>query len=185
MYDNFERSVLGIWEKENSMITKKEGMKMIESLNLIDIYKIKKIEKIETEYKEKINKIRNNISLEDNLKDIIVKAEEQIKELYFSQFTKEQMEAYSKGNVIDQSGFSLISREEIKLTSNGSIYVNTMLENDEIHELYKEMHIKIDELSEKIKVVKAHVGIAKTKEEVEDILIKYDILNKKGKLVFD
>lgn len=33
------------------------------------------------------------------------------------------------------------------------------------------------------KTVKAHVGIAKTKEEVEEILTRYGIIDKKGKLV--
>ena len=43
---------------------------------------------------------------------------------------------------------------------------------------------KIEEVEEIVKTVKAHIGIAKTKEEVEEILKRYEILDKKsGKLV--
>ena len=46
---------LGIWNKENPMI-KKEGNKMLESMNLIDLYANKHKESIEKEAKEKIKK---------------------------------------------------------------------------------------------------------------------------------
>lgn len=177
----YETYFLGIWSKENKSI-KKEGNNMIESLQLIDLYEEKQIIKLEKEYKKKIEVIRDKISLRDKLYDIITKAEEQITELYFSQFSEEQKEAYSKGKIVDQSGFSLISREQIRLIPDGSIYVNEMIENEEIRNLYKELQVKRDEIKEKMRVVKAHVGIAKTKEEVEEILTNYGIL-KKGKLV--
>lgn len=181
--ENFNQMFLGIWEKENPTI-KKEGNKMIESINLIDLYEHKKGEKIEKEYHEKIYKIRSQLSLEDKFINIIKKAEEQITELYFSQFSEEQMDAYSKGKFLDQKGFSLITREQIRLTPDGSIYVNELLENDEIHNLYVEMANELNELKKQMKIVKAHIAIAKTKEEVEEILTRYGIL-KKGKLVID
>lgn len=177
----YETYFLGIWPKENKLI-KKEGNNMIESLQLINLYEEKQITKLEKEYKKKIKEERDKLSLRDKLNDIVTKAEEQINELYFSQFTEEQKEAYSKGKIIDQSGFSLICREPIRLTPDGSVYVNEMMENEEIHNLYKELSIKRDEIQEKMRVVRAHVGIAKTKEEVEEILTNYGIL-KKGKLV--
>ena len=48
--ENFSRMFLGIWEKENP-IAKKEGNKMIESINLIDLYANKHRESIEKETK--------------------------------------------------------------------------------------------------------------------------------------
>lgn len=177
----FERAFLGIWPKQNPTIRKK-GNKMIESLNLIDLYERKQGMKIEKEYNEKIDKIRTQLSLENKMSDIIVNAEEELRELYFSQFTQEQKENFEKGKIIDQSGFSLICREQIRLTPDGSIYVNGMIENDEIHNFYKEMQMKIEDLRDRTSIIRAHVGIAKTKEEVEEILTNYGIL-KKGKLV--
>lgn len=177
----YERCFLGLWPNENKS-KKKEGNNMIESLQLINLYEEKQIIKLEKEYKKKIEVIRDKLSLRDQLNDIITKAEEQITELYFSQFSEEQKEEYSKGKIVDQSGFSLISRKQIRLIPDGSIHVNEMIENEEIHNLYKELQVKREEIKEKMRVVKAHVGIAKTKEEVEEILTNYGIL-KKGKLV--
>ena len=57
----YERYCLGLWEVENPMI-KKEGNKMIESINLIDLYANKHRESIEKETKEKIEKIKNESS---------------------------------------------------------------------------------------------------------------------------
>ena len=99
----YETYFLGIWPKENKL-KKKEGNNMIESLQLIDLYEEKQIIKLEKECKKKIREERDKLSLRDKFNDIITKAEEQITELYFSQFTEEQKEAYSKGKIIDQSG---------------------------------------------------------------------------------
>ena len=179
----YERAFLGIWPKQNPTIEKKEGNKMIESMNLINLYEKNQCEKIEKEYHNKILEIREKLSLKEKVADIINKAEEELNKLYFSQFTEEQKKDWENGKVIDQSQFSLIRREEIRLTSDGTVYVNDFIENDEIHNLYKEMAIKLDEIKEKIKVIKTHVAIAKNKDEVEEILNRYDVLDKKGKLV--
>ena len=62
-------------------------------------------------------------------------------------------------------------------------FINSDFKNDEIKSLENEMVNKINELNDLVKTVKAHVGIAKTKEEVEEILTRYGIIDKKGKLV--
>lgn len=64
--ENFSRMFLGIWEKENP-ITKREGNKMIESINLIDLYANKHRESIEKETKEKVEKIKNESSIKNNM----------------------------------------------------------------------------------------------------------------------
>ena len=62
-------------------------------------------------------------------------------------------------------------------------YINTLFENEKIIEIKEITDKKLNELRSLAKTVKAHVAIAKTKEEVEEILTRYGILDKKGKLV--
>ena len=61
--------------------------------------------------------------------------------------------------------------------------INHTYTNNEIMKLETDMVNKVEELNDLAKTVKAHVGIAKTKEEVEEILTRYGIIDKKGKLV--
>ena len=65
-----------------------------------------------------------------------------------------------------------------------NINFNSCFDDEDIKKIKEETDKKIQELEEFVKTVKAHVGIAKTKEEVEEILKRYEILDKKsGKLV--
>lgn len=176
----YNRIVNGIQEIEN---LEKEGNNMIESINLVDLYAKKVSEKISEEANQKIKKIREENSLENKMFEIIENATNALNELYLSQLDDEQKEALSKGKWIDQNDFSLITREPIRLTTDGSLIVNELFNTDEITEIKEQTDKKLEELHEKVKIVKAHIGIAKTKEEVEDILKIYDVLDKKGKMV--
>lgn len=62
---------------------------------------------------------------------------------------------------------------------------NTIMINlwEEYYKLMNERESKLNEINDLFKTVKAHVGIAKTKEEVKEILTRYGIIDKKGKLV--
>ena len=62
-------------------------------------------------------------------------------------------------------------------------YTNDCIRNEEIEKVESDMANKIEEINDLVETVKAHVGIAKTKEEVEEILTRYGIIDKKGKLV--
>lgn len=164
---------------ENEILEKKEGNKMIESLNLIDVYAVKMVEKLEKEYEERKAQLQENNEVAKKYEEILAEAKSKIEELHMSQFTKEEKEQLLKGMPIGNKK-TLIVFEEILVHTDGA-YIQD--ETEEQAKLKKEYEEKVTELKELIKTVKAHVGIAKTKEEVEDILIKYDILNKKGMLV--
>lgn len=178
--ENFNRMFLGIWEKENP-ITKKEGNKMIESINLIDLYANKHRESIEKETKEKIEKIRNESSIKKQYDEITQKCKDDLQKLYISQFTDEEIEKVKE----TLEGLSSYQKELQHKTSicEFGYFINSDFKNDEIKSLENEMINKINELNDLVKTVKAHVGIAKTKEEVEEILTRYGIIDKKGKLV--
>lgn len=158
---------------------KKEGNKMIESLNLIDVYAVKMVEKLEKEYEERKAQLQENNEVAKKYEEILAEAKSKIEELHMSQFTKEEKEQLLKGMPIGDKKTLIVFEEILVHTDGAYIQDNT----EEQTKLKKEYEEKVTELKELIKTVKAHVGIAKTKEEVEDILIKYDILNKKGMLV--
>lgn len=160
---------------------KKEGNKMIESINLIDLYANKHKESIEKEAKEKIEKIKNESSIKKQYDEITQKCEDDLQKLYISQFTDEEIEK-AKETLEGLSSYQKELQHKTSICEFG-YFINSYFKNDEIKSLENEMVNKINELNDLVKTVKAHVGIAKTKEEVEEILTRYGIIDKKGKLV--
>ena len=178
--ENFSRMFLGIWEKENP-ITKKEGNKMIESINLIDLYANKHRESIEKETKEKVEELRKECDVINKYNELVEQFEKDCDELYLSQFTEEE-----KRKIIAEQ--HIVNDADKQLGASGDLNeykycINYDFCNDDYYELMNEKENKLNEINDLIKTVKAHVGIAKTKEEVEEILTRYGIIDKKGKLV--
>ena len=81
--DLYEKWLLGKFNK-------KEGNKMIESINLIDLYANKHKESIEKEAKEKIEKIKNESSIKKQYDEITQKCKDDLQKLYISQFRSEE-----------------------------------------------------------------------------------------------
>ena len=178
--ENFSRMFLGIWEKENP-ITKKEGNKMIESINLIDLYANKHRESIEKETKEKVQELRKKCDVINKYNELVEQFEKDCDELYLSQFTEEE-----KSKIIAEQ--HIVNDADKQLGASGDLNeykycINYDFCNDDYYELMNEKENKLNEINDLVKTVKAHVGIAKTKEEVEEILTRYGIIDKKGKLV--
>lgn len=178
--ENFSRMFLGIWEKENP-ITKKEGNKMIESINLIDLYANKHRESIEKETKEKVEELRKECDVINKYNELVEQFEKDCDELYLSQFTEEE-----KSKIL--INLDMIDDVDMQLRTTGGpselkYYTNKNFRNDDYYKLMDERENKLNEINDLVKTVKAHVGIAKTKEEVEEILTRYGIIDKKGKLV--
>lgn len=159
-------------------INKKEGNKMIESINLIDLYANKHRESIEKETKEKVEELRKKCDVINKYNELVEKYKNDLKELYLSQFTEEE---------IKEMTFVRLNDEDKQLRYNPAIYnsysVNGSFKPDGYESLMDGRSEKLDEINDLVKTVKAHVGIAKTKEEVEEILTRYGIIDKKGKLV--
>lgn len=159
-------------------INKKEGNKMIESINLIDLYANKHRESIEKETKEKVEELRKKCDVINKYNELVEKYKNDLKELYLSQFTEEE---------IKEMTFVRLNDEDKQLRYNPAIYnsysVNDSFKPDGYESLMDGRSEKLDEINDLVKTVKAHVGIAKTKEEVEEILARYGIIDKKGKLV--
>ncbi len=172
LVDQYEQFVLGKFNK-------KEGNKMIESMNLIDLYASKHKERIEKETKEKVEELRKNCDVINKYNELVEQFKKDCEELYLSQFTEEEKnEILTNQDIIDDSDMQL-------RRNSGYLYnyvVNKDFKSAEYYDTMNERNKKLAEIDDLIKTVKAHIGIAKTKEEVEEILDRYGII-KKGKLV--
>ena len=160
---------------------KKEGNKMIESINLIDLYANKHRESIEKEAKEKVEELRKKCDVINKYKELVEQFKKDCDELYLSQFTEEE-----KSKIL--INLDMIDDADMQLRTTGGpselkYYINKNFRNDDYYKLMDERESKLNEINDLVKTVKAHVGIAKTKEEVEEILTRYGIIDKKGKLV--
>lgn len=160
---------------------KKEGNKMIESINLIDLYANKHRESIEKEAKEKVEELRKKCDVINKYNELVEQFKKDCDELYLSQFTEEE-----KSKIL--INLDMIDDADMQLRTTGGpselkYYINKNFRNDDYYKLMDERESKLNEINDLVKTVKAHVGIAKTKEEVEEILTRYGIIDKKGKLV--
>lgn len=165
-------------EKDNLIIEKKEGNDMIESLNLVDLYASKQKEKIESETKEKIEELKGKNEIINKFNELAEKFKKDCDELYLSQFTEEDKNEILINKDFDDSDMPLIRDDDYI----GNYVINLDFKPSEYYDLMNERNKEINKINELVKTVKAHVGIAKTKEEVEEILTRYEILDKKGKL---
>ena len=162
-------------------VNKKEGNKMIESIYLIDLYANKHRESIEKETKEKVEELRKECDVINKYNELVEQFEKDCDELYLSQFTEEE-----KSKIL--INLDMIDDADMQLRTTGGpseakYYTNKNFRNDDYYKLMDERENKLNEINDLVKTVKAHVGIAKTKEEVEEILTRYGIIDKKGKLV--
>lgn len=160
---------------------KKEGNKMIESINLIDLYANKHRESIEKETKEKVEELRKECDVINKYNELVEQFEKDCDELYLSQFTEEE-----KRKIIAEQHIVNDANKQLGASGDLNEYkycINYDFCNDDYYELMNEEKNKLNEINDLVKTVKAHVGIAKTKEEVEEILTRYGIIDKKGKLV--
>ncbi len=176
--EKFNRMFNGIWEKENPMI-KKEGNEMIESMNLIDLYANKHKESIEKETNEKVEELRKNCDVINKYNELEEQFKKDCNELYLSQFTEEEKnEILVNQDIIDDIDMQLRRDRGCEF----GYYTNKNFKTDEYYDAMNDRNKKLSEIENLVKTVKAHVGIAKTKEEVEEILDRYGVI-KKGKLV--
>ena len=145
--DLFKRSILGIWEKENPMIEKKEGNKMIENVNLIDLIFKGKEEKIVKESDKKINEIREKNKIISKLEEIIERTEKEINELFLSQLTEEDLQKVKEGKFIEYNKYPLVIDSDLFVDFEGG-YRNYNYMSDEIREILVDRNTKVDELRE-------------------------------------
>ena len=154
---------------------------MLESLNLIDIYEKKQLENLEIKEKEEIKKFLENDKVAKEYEKIIQKTKDLIQKLFMSQFSEEEKELKLKGVQLENNK-TLVVYDELYIEVHNAYIECESIKIREIEEKYKRL---MNELREKMKFIRAHLGIAKTKEEVEDILFKYNVIDDEGKIVIN
>lgn len=147
-------------------------------MELLRIYLETKETQIINQYNKLIEEERNKNKLFEKVEEILEDAKEKLTKLYMTQFTEEEIENFKAGNVI---------KKDLPLTRCGEIMVNTNLiinrnfENGNIEKLKEEKHSALKKLYKLFEIVEANLDITNTKEEIEEVLIRYEILDKKTK----
>lgn len=176
-YEKFNKFIIGLWGEKN---IEKEGKQMIESYNLVDLYFNKCKENVEKEVKEKITELKKQSEITTKFIQLVEQFEKDCAELYMSQFNEEEKQTtLLQQDCLDDSIMELRKCD----CNNYSYYINDNFKPSGYEKIMNERAKKLNELCNDEKIVKAHLAIAKTKEEVEEILKIYGILDKKGKLV--
>lgn len=177
-FEEFLEDELGMWPREDPMI-KKEGNKMIESMNLIDLYASKHKESIEKETKEKVEELRKDCDVINKYNELVEQFKKDCDDLYLSQFTEEEKTDILSGLKNDDADKQL----RRTYASFNKYTVNESFKPVGFDDVMNKESSELGKVNDLVKTVKAHVGIAKTKEEVEEILTRYGIIDKKGRLV--
>lgn len=156
----------------------------MDGLNILKVYKQSHIDAIEGKFQDKIEEIRKENLIVKRLNEIKEAVENEIDNLYKSQFEDE------KDVILEY----ITDREKSKKLpiimnmSEQSIILKYIPNPNYVSE--KEIKIKLEaeemkkELDKKCAACSAMLGICKTKEEYEDILVKYEIIDKKGQIQF-
>ncbi len=147
---------------------------MLESYEILNVYKKNKIEKLEVEAKNAREKILASLNKRKEFEELVNSFEASVEQLYTSQFSEGQTESN-----VDYTELEIIK-------SNSSFYAGYKINQD----YYSEDLKKIDEdlveaknlLNKELEPVKALLNICRDKIEIEEVLKRYEILDKNGKI---
>ena len=160
-------------------IEEKEGKNMENKYALINLYHKRKEEEIDKYFNNKIRVEKEKSEILKTYNKIIASAEEELQKLYMMQFTDEELEILNNGGVVETKELRK-TQSEIEVFT--SLDVNEFYKNKKCKE-YDEARIEeLKELTDKVELIKANLALASNKEEVEEILKRYEILDKNGKM---
>lgn len=150
---------------------KERGEKeMIESIKIIQIYKDNRKASINKEYNAKFTELKEKNEMMSEYKALVNSFEASLMELYTSQFDEGQTETNVERNllsIVDNGNYAY------KYVINDNYYP------EEAKALEDAKQEEVDKLTQLCAEVSTLLGICKTKEEVEDVLINYGIMDKK------
>lgn len=153
--------------------TYKEESKMIESIEIVKLYRTNREAAINAKYNKKIEELKSSNTLVKEYEELVNSFKASVEQLYTSQFEEGETEStIDRDLVLRNNGNSLMP-----------LTVNTFFRPEGMKELEDAMKEELAELSELCAKVTATLKICKTKTEVEEELIKYGIYNKKDKTI--
>lgn|SRR5574344_1177596 len=145
-------------------------------MGILEIYKKEQFEKIDEKYRKEIENSKKRPILEQVLK-MKETFEEEYHKLFLSQLTEEEKNNFLIGIPVDVSAKDLIKYNiEIEIPSN-------LCKTQEEKDLESKIENEKEQLISFLDKVSSHISIAASKDEIEEILIRYGILDKKTKMI--
>lgn len=160
-------------------LKEKEEDNMENKYALINLYHKRKEEEIDKYYDNKIRVEKEKSEVLKTYNKIIASAEEELQKLYMMQFTDEELEILNNGGVVEAKELRK-TQSEIEVYT--SLDINELYKNKKCKEYDEERIKELKELTDKVELIKANLALASNKEEVEEILKRYEILDKNGKM---
>lgn len=145
---------------------------MIESMKIIQIYKDNRRASIDKKYDKEFTELKNSNEKMEEYKNLVNAFEASLMELYTSQFEEGQTESN-----VDKKGLAIVNLGE----NNYRYEINESYYPEEAKALEDKKQVEINELTQLCAEVSSLLGICKTKEEIEDVLVSYDIMDKKSR----
>lgn len=161
-------------EYENYIWKFKEENEMIESLEIVRLYKNNREASITDKYNKKFEELKSNNKLAKEFEELVNSFKASVQQLYTSQFEEGQMESTVVSNTL-----ALINNGN---TSIMPVRINESFYPEGANELEDKKKQELFTLSELCAKVTAVLKICKTKSEIEEELVKYGIYNKKKEL---
>lgn len=146
---------------------------------LIDLYKERKENEIINYYDNKIELESKNSKILKEYNNIISTATEELQKLYMSQFNEEELEILNNGGSVEPKELYKTNKEIAVYTD---LDINCSFENKKCIEYKEAKFNELNSLYNLYETVEANLAIASNKDEVEEILRKYEILDKDGKM---
>lgn len=150
-------------------------------LNIIDERQKMEETKIKEEMKTTLETIKDSeLEIVKQLQEIEREASEKAKALYMSQFSKEDLEKFNKGETVDTSKMILKRSGEITVTASllANYVPSAVYEATE-----KEYNNNLEDTRKKYGMIRNHVSCTDTFEQKETLLVSYGFIDKKTKTI--
>lgn len=145
--------------------------------NIVELYKRRKLNDLEKQCSLLIQQECDKQSdLQLKIEFIIKTAEQDLRELYMSQYNEEQLEKLNQGMIVDTSDFEFIKNGDVQLTHN--LTQCRRYNQDDIDKIWNEFEVSKKELNDLVEEVQCQLNIEGN--DTIDVLKRYDIIDKKS-----
>lgn len=165
-YDNYCKEYLGAWKEKGED-------NMLESYDILNVYKKNKIEKLKDAADKACDAILDSLKKQKELTESINSFKAAVEQLYTSQFAEGQTESN-----VDNETLEIIKKGDF---CSGYV-INEGYYSEELAKIDEDLEDAIEEVEKQLEPVRALLKICNDKNEVEEVLKRYSILDKSGKI---